>query len=88
MSSKLAQPDTKLNVVEIASGTGIATRAILAHPAWKDRIQTLRAVEPSEGMRSVFLDKIQDLRVSCNEGTFTQTNETDQSADVVIIAQA
>ncbi|CAG7846121.1 SubName: Full=Uncharacterized protein {ECO:0000313/EMBL:CCA66813.1} [Serendipita indica DSM 11827] len=88
MRSNLSQSKTPLSVVEIGSGTGIFTRALLAHPAWKVLVQTLRAVEPSEGMRSVFLQKTQDPRVSCDEGTFTQTNESDESADVLFIAQA
>ncbi|KAF7303758.1 CUE domain-containing protein [Mycena indigotica] len=40
----------RLDIVEIASGTGLFTRALLGHPDWKG-IRSLNAIEPSEGMR-------------------------------------
>ncbi|CCM02384.1 uncharacterized protein FIBRA_04480 [Fibroporia radiculosa] len=77
-----------LNVVEIGSGTGIFTRALLAHPDWSSSINQLKAVEPSEGMRSVFTQTVKDDRVSTAEGTFDATGVEDGWADIVIIAQA
>ncbi|KAJ7449853.1 S-adenosyl-L-methionine-dependent methyltransferase [Mycena latifolia] len=77
-----------LNVVEIGAGTGIFTRAFLAHPEWASAIKQLRAVEPSEGMREVFSKTISDERVSITEGTFQQTSVEDGWADLVVVAQA
>ncbi|KAI8998570.1 S-adenosyl-L-methionine-dependent methyltransferase [Trametes punicea] len=77
-----------LNVVELGAGTGIFTRALLAHPDWSDAIKELRAVEPSEGMRDVFTKTVTDPRVSVREGTFDTTGIEDGWADLVVIAQA
>jgi len=77
-----------LNVVELGSGTGICTRALLAHPDWSSSISTLKAFEPSEGMRQVFSDKVKDSRVSIAEGYFDHVPVEDQWADVIIVAQA
>ncbi|KAI0362193.1 S-adenosyl-L-methionine-dependent methyltransferase [Trametes cingulata] len=77
-----------LNVVEIGSGTGIFTRALLAHPDWSGSIKELVAVEPSEGMREVFTKSVTDPRVSTREGTFDATGVADGWADLVVIAQA
>ncbi|KAF5373778.1 hypothetical protein D9758_000584 [Tetrapyrgos nigripes] len=77
-----------LNVVEIGAGTGIFTRALLAHPEWKDAIQKLIAIEPSSGMREVFSKTVQDERVSVKEGTFDSTGVENGWADIIIIAQA
>jgi len=77
-----------LNVVEIGSGTGIFTRALLAHPEWSPSVKALRAVEPSEGMRSTFAKMVNDERVTLTEGTFDHTGVDDQWANVIVIAQA
>ncbi|KAH9901007.1 S-adenosyl-L-methionine-dependent methyltransferase [Cubamyces lactineus] len=77
-----------LNVVELGAGTGIFTRALLAHPDWADSIKELRAVEPSEGMRDVFTKTVSDPRASVREGTFDTTGIEDGWADLVVIAQA
>ncbi|KAJ8483272.1 hypothetical protein ONZ51_g4819 [Trametes cubensis] len=77
-----------LNVVELGAGTGIFTRALLAHPDWAESIKELRAVEPSEGMRDVFTKTVSDPRVSVREGTFDTTGIEDGWADLVVIAQA
>lgn len=77
-----------LNVVEIGSGTGIFTRALLAHPDWKDAVAELRAIEPSEGMRAQFNKTTVDERVTCIEGTFDTSPVEDGWADVIVIAQA
>lgn len=80
----------KTNIVEIGAGTGIFTRALLAHPEWSDSVAELKAVEPSEGMRDVFTKTVAkvDPRVSVAEGTFDTTGVEDGWADLVIIAQA
>ncbi|KAJ7285789.1 S-adenosyl-L-methionine-dependent methyltransferase [Mycena rebaudengoi] len=70
---------TAINIVEVGSGTGIFTRALLAHPDWSSAVNELRAIEPSEGMRD---------RVSTSEGTFEQTGIEDGWADLVVVAQA
>jgi len=77
-----------LNVVEIGSGTGIFTRALLAHPEWSSAVKQLKAIEPSEGMRDVFTKTVLDERVSVSEGTFDTTGVEDGWADLVVIAQA
>ncbi|KAF8910963.1 methyltransferase type 11 [Gymnopilus junonius] len=77
-----------LNIVEIGSGTGIFTRALLADPKWNSLIRALRAFEPSEGMREVFSKTVKDSRVSVSEGYFDATGVEDGWADLVIVAQA
>jgi hypothetical protein len=75
------------STARIGSGTGLFTRTLLAHPQWQDCVESIHAVEPSEGMRRTFGDKTRDDRVSCHEGTFTETGEEGGWADAVIIAQ-
>ncbi|KDQ60794.1 hypothetical protein JAAARDRAFT_31776 [Jaapia argillacea MUCL 33604] len=76
------------NVVEVGAGTGISTRALLAHPQWASDVNELKAVEPSEGMRDVFSKSVKDSRVSVAHGTFDQTGIETGWADMVLIAQA
>lgn len=71
----------------IGAGTGIFTRAFLAHPEWASAIKELRAFEPSEGMRDIFSKTVSDERVSIADGTFQQTNVDDGWADLVVVAQ-
>lgn len=73
----------------IGAGTGIFTRAFLAHPEWADAIKELKAVEPSEGMRDVFSKTVSDEkgRVSIIEGTFQESHIEDGWADLVVVAQ-
>ncbi|KAF7313814.1 CUE domain-containing protein [Mycena chlorophos] len=75
-----------VDVVEIASGTGLFTRALLAHPDWQS-IHHLRAVEPSEGMRESFAKHTVDERVELSSGTFDNTGLASGSADMIAIAQ-
>ncbi|KAJ7489411.1 S-adenosyl-L-methionine-dependent methyltransferase [Mycena latifolia] len=75
-----------LNVVEIGSGTGLFTRALLAHPEYT--VHTLKAVEPSEGMREVFAKYTTDARVVLSEGTFDATGVEGGWADLIVIATA
>ncbi|KAF7976706.1 hypothetical protein HWV62_5869 [Athelia sp. TMB] len=77
-----------LNILEIGSGTGIFTRALLAHPAWASALGSLRAAEPSAGMRAVFARTVTDARVSVAEGSFDATGAPDAWADAIIVAQA
>ena len=79
--------DTDNAVDRLGAGTGIFTRALLAHPDWAESIKELRAVEPSEGMRDVFTKTVSDPRVSVREGTFDTTGIEDGWADLVVIAQ-
>jgi len=50
-------------------------------------IQELKAVEPSEGMRKVFSERIKDDRISVSHGSFHSTGIEDGWADLVLIAQ-
>jgi len=77
-----------INVVEIGSGTGIFTRALLANTEWATALAELKGVEPSEGMRTVFSKTVNDPRVSVSHGTFDKTDIPDAWADIIIIAQA
>ncbi|KZP11946.1 S-adenosyl-L-methionine-dependent methyltransferase [Athelia psychrophila] len=77
-----------LHVVEIGAGTGIFTRALLAHPEWRDSLARIKAVEPSAGMRATFARTVLDPRVSVSEGSFAATGVEGGWADVIIIAQA
>ncbi|TFK55041.1 S-adenosyl-L-methionine-dependent methyltransferase [Heliocybe sulcata] len=79
---------SSVNIVEIGAGTGISTRALLAHPDWSQSVARLRALEPSEGMRDVFSKTVKDDRVSIADGTFDTTGVEDGWADLVLVAQA
>ncbi|PSR74107.1 hypothetical protein PHLCEN_2v10063 [Hermanssonia centrifuga] len=72
----------------IGAGTGIFTRALLAHPDWSGSIKQLRAIEPVEGMREQFSKTVIDDRVTIAEGAFDRTGVEDGWADLVVIAQA
>ncbi|KAK0459807.1 S-adenosyl-L-methionine-dependent methyltransferase [Desarmillaria tabescens] len=76
------------NVAEIGAGTGLFTKALLKHPDFASSIKELKAVEPSAGMRDVFVKTVQDERASARDGTFDTTNIEDGWADLVTIAQA
>ncbi|KAH7921739.1 S-adenosyl-L-methionine-dependent methyltransferase [Leucogyrophana mollusca] len=76
-----------LNIVEIGAGTGIFTRALLAHSEAQS-IAKLKAIEPSEGMRDMFTKTVNSPVVTIQEGTFDNTGVEDGWADLVIIAQA
>jgi len=85
---KAVNNSAPINIAEIGSGTGIFTRALLAHPEWSTSIKQLKAIEPSDGMREVFAKTVNDERVSAQEGTFDTTGIEDGWADLVVIAQA
>ncbi|KZT42045.1 S-adenosyl-L-methionine-dependent methyltransferase [Sistotremastrum suecicum HHB10207 ss-3] len=75
-------------IVELGAGTGLFTRALLAHPAFAKTIGHVRAVEPSQGMRDQFSKSVTDERVSIHDGTFEATTAESESADLVVVAQA
>ncbi|KAF8334181.1 S-adenosyl-L-methionine-dependent methyltransferase [Cantharellus anzutake] len=77
-----------LNVLELGSGTGIFTRALLTHRSFGPAVRELKAVEPSRGMREAFLKAVSDPRVSTYEGSFELTRVPDGWADLIVIAQA
>ncbi|KZV64925.1 S-adenosyl-L-methionine-dependent methyltransferase [Peniophora sp. CONT] len=83
-----AIPAEQADIIELGSGTGIFTRALLAHPSWSSSVKSLVAVEPSEGMRAQFAKTVKDERVSQREGFFNDVGGADGSVDAVIIAQA
>ncbi|KAL1740199.1 S-adenosyl-L-methionine-dependent methyltransferase [Schizophyllum fasciatum] len=94
----------KLNVLEVGAGTGIFTRALLAHPDWKDDVGELRAIEPSEGMRAQFAKTTipasaddtspttagdsTSPTITVADGHFASLPVPDGWADVIVIAQA
>ena len=78
---------TKTYARRLGAGTGIFTRALLADPEWPSVVGQLKAVEPSEGMRSQFSKTVTDPRVSVAEGTFDKTGVEDGWADLIVIAQ-
>jgi len=75
-------------VVELGSGTGIFTRALLAHESFAQSVERITAIEPSDGMREVFNKQNQDPRATTKAGTFQDTGMSDESADFVVVAQA
>ncbi|KAG2747424.1 hypothetical protein P692DRAFT_20849114 [Suillus brevipes Sb2] len=86
--SQLPKSKAPLKIVEIGAGTGIFTRALLAHPEWATSIGTLRAIEPSNGMRDFWTKCVQDTRCTIVNGTFDNTGVEDGWADLIFIAQA
>ncbi|KZO95737.1 S-adenosyl-L-methionine-dependent methyltransferase [Calocera viscosa TUFC12733] len=77
-----------LNILEMGCGTGLFTRSLLSHPQFAQHTGTLLATDPSEGMRSVFMQRTHDPRVRCEEGTFDSLPAEDGWADLVVAAQA
>jgi len=71
----------------LGAGTGIFTRALLAHDQWSSSINQIKAIEPSAGMRDVFTRTVQDLRVTVSDGTFENTGVEEGWADLLVIAQ-
>ncbi|KAI5117442.1 hypothetical protein M0805_007012 [Coniferiporia weirii] len=77
-----------LKIVEVGCGSGIFTRALLAHPEWSSSISELRCIDPNEGMRAVFAKTMKDARVSLFDGTFDNTGAPDGWADLIVSASA
>ncbi|KAF8319419.1 S-adenosyl-L-methionine-dependent methyltransferase, partial [Clavulina sp. PMI_390] len=88
LHAAIPKTDGKLNVLELGSGTGIFTRALLADPTFGPAVGKLEAVEPSAGMRATLEDKTKDERVVSREGTFSESGVPDGWADLVVVAQA
>ncbi|OAX36686.1 S-adenosyl-L-methionine-dependent methyltransferase [Rhizopogon vinicolor AM-OR11-026] len=85
---QLTSGTAPVNIVEIGAGTGISTRALLAHPEWATSIGALRAVEPSDGMRDFWTKTVIDSRCTIVKGTFDDTGVEDRWADLIVIVQA
>ncbi|KAI5123345.1 hypothetical protein M0805_001768 [Coniferiporia weirii] len=77
-----------LRIVEVGCGTGIFTRALLAHPEWDSSVSEIRCIDPNEGMRAVFAKTVKDSRVSLFDGTFENTEVPDGWADLIVSASA
>ncbi|KAG9318885.1 S-adenosyl-L-methionine-dependent methyltransferase [Chiua virens] len=78
-----------LNIVEVGAGTGLFTRALLAENSDRTNIASLKAIEPSAGMREVFKQRVNHALVSIGDGTFDNVPTVENGwADLVIIAQA
>ncbi|KAK4048346.1 hypothetical protein OIV83_004868 [Microbotryomycetes sp. JL201] len=80
------------SVVELGSGTGLFTRMLLKDGRSNGKLAKLLCVEPSEGMRKGFNDKLQEAEVGqidlqCVDGLFDQIPSSDASADMVVAAQ-
>lgn len=79
------------NLVELGSGTGIFSRALLKTAEDAGKLGQLTAVEPAEGMRKGFQDKLFDEGVPASvkgkvevvDGTFEKIPLGDASADLV-----
>ncbi|KAG6370096.1 S-adenosyl-L-methionine-dependent methyltransferase [Boletus reticuloceps] len=78
-----------LNIVEIGAGTGLFTRTLLSDEDNATRIASLKAIEPSAGMREVFKQRVSHESVSISDGTFDNVPSVENGwADLIIIAQA
>ena len=82
---------TKVTSGRLGAGTGIFTRLLLTRP----NIAKVTAVEPAEGMRAGFRDKVLNGRpadalpkVDVVEGIFTDIPAPSGSVDLVVAAQA
>ncbi|BGP24673.1 methyltransferase type 11 [Rhodotorula toruloides] len=97
-------PTDRAVVVELGSGTGIFTRALLSHPDTRGKVKKVICVEPSEGMREGFGRATLSgafgwagkgegaggggVEVECVNGTFEDVPVEDGSVDLVVCAQA
>ncbi|KAF8550295.1 S-adenosyl-L-methionine-dependent methyltransferase [Imleria badia] len=86
---KAVEAAAPLNIIEIGAGTGLFTRALLADKDDETRIASLKAIEPSAGMREAFKQRISHEFVSISDGTFDNVPTVKSGwADLIIIAQA
>jgi ubiquinone/menaquinone biosynthesis C-methylase UbiE len=70
-------------VVDLACGTGLSTRV------WTKRAQNIIGVEPNEDMLSKARSMSKKFKnITYEEGTATETNIKDKTADIVTICQA
>ena len=58
----------------------------MAHPDWCNSLASLHAIDPNEGMRSVFASTVNDPRVKLTDGTFDNTGVEDGFAHIVVMA--
>lgn len=87
----LLAPNSKSRVVELGAGTGLFTRGFVAAAQSAEhsgRVGSVLAVEPSEGMREGFENKLKDVEqgaidVKIVDGTFERIPVEDASADLV-----
>ncbi|KAF9218391.1 S-adenosyl-L-methionine-dependent methyltransferase [Gyrodon lividus] len=86
---KVPKTTAPLNIVEIGAGTGLFTRAFLAADDGETKLASLKAIEPSAGMRGVFEQKNTYDLVTIADGTFDDVSSVENGwADLIIIAQA
>ncbi|GJN90491.1 hypothetical protein Rhopal_003502-T1 [Rhodotorula paludigena] len=86
----LLAPNSKSRVVELGAGTGLFTRGFVAAAQSAEhsgRVGSVLAVEPSEGMREGFENKLKDVEqgeidVKIVDGTFERIPVEDASADL------
>lgn len=72
----------------IGAGTGLFTRAFLADQDDETKIASLKAIEPSAGMRDVFRQRASHEFVTIDDGTFDNAPTVEDGwADLIIIAQ-
>ncbi|BGO99658.1 hypothetical protein NBRC10513v2_003885 [Rhodotorula toruloides] len=99
-----SSPSNRATIVELGSGTGLFTRALLSHPDTRGKVKKIVCVEPSEGMREGFEkatlggafgwagqgEGVEEggVEVECVEGTFEDVPVGDGSEDMVVCAQA
>ncbi|KAF8610113.1 S-adenosyl-L-methionine-dependent methyltransferase [Ceratobasidium sp. AG-I] len=86
--TSIPKTEEPLKIVELGSGTGLFTRALLGHSTLGQAVGELKAIEPSEGMRQTFNERTKDPKVTCSAGDFLNTGVEDGWADLVVIAQA
>lgn len=80
---------TKLHC-RIGAGTGLFTRAFLGDRDDETTIASLKAIEPSAGMRETFKQRVshESISVTISDGTFESAPTVENGwADLVVIAQ-
>ncbi|QRW00130.1 methyltransferase domain protein [Ceratobasidium sp. AG-Ba] len=80
--TSIPKHEEPLKIAELGSGTGLFTRALLAHPTFGPAVGELRAIEPSEGMRQTFEARTKDARAKTLPGDFLNTGVDDGWADL------
>ncbi|KAG8754395.1 hypothetical protein FRC12_011200 [Ceratobasidium sp. 428] len=86
--TSIPKTDEPLKIAELGSGTGLFTRALLAHSVFGPAVGELRAIEPSEGMRQALEERTKDSRAKSLAGDFLNSGVEDGWADLVVVAQA
>ena len=79
---------SRVDECRIGAGTGLFTRALLADHDGETEIASLKAIEPSAGMRDVFKQRVNHESVTISHGTFDNVPSVENGwADLIIIAQ-